>query len=146
MGEAKRTNWSPRSSSREVEGKTKTTGGTARTRTFTKATEIKRAWSPPCRFCLWDCRGWNLKFFRGRASSRGGSRLAARQARNSWLLYTNSGFWSFMSIKDCPHTDCSTQTEVFDYLFTHLSTSKPFDQNYFRDDNMKMSFYTGLPT
>ena len=24
--------------------------------------------------------------------------------------------------------------------------SKPFDQNYFRDDNAKVSFYTGLPT
>jgi len=51
-----------------------------------------------------------------------------------------------LSVKDCPHTDSSTQTEEFDYLFTHLSTSKPFDKNYFRDDNMKVSFYTGLPT
>ena len=51
-----------------------------------------------------------------------------------------------LCIKDCPHTDSSTQTEEFDYLFTHLSTSKPFDQNYFRDDNMKVSFSTGLPT
>ena len=49
-------------------------------------------------------------------------------------------------VKDCPRTDISTQTEEFDYLFTHSSTSKPFDQNYFRDDNAKVSFYTGLPT
>ena len=50
------------------------------------------------------------------------------------------------SVKDCPRTDASSQTEEFDYLFTHSSTSKPFDQNYFRDDNAKVSFYTGLPT
>ena len=50
------------------------------------------------------------------------------------------------SVKDCPRTDASTQTEEFDYLFTHSSTSKPFDQNYFGDDNAKVSFYTGLPT
>lgn len=31
-------------------------------------------------------------------------------------------------------------------MFTHSSTSKPFDQNYFRDDNVKVSFYTGPPT
>ena len=51
-----------------------------------------------------------------------------------------------LSVKDCPRTDASTQTEEFDYLFTHSSTSKPFMQNYFRDDNAKVSFYTGLPT
>ena len=51
-----------------------------------------------------------------------------------------------LSVKDCPRTDASTQTEEFDYLFTHSSTSKPFKQNYFRDDNAKVSFYTGLPT
>ena len=50
------------------------------------------------------------------------------------------------SVKDCPRTDASTQTEESDYLFTHLSTSKPFKQNYFRDDKAKVSFYTGLPT
>ena len=50
------------------------------------------------------------------------------------------------SVKDCRRTDASTQTEEFDYLFTHSSTSKPFMQNYFRDDNAKVSFYTGLPT
>ena len=50
------------------------------------------------------------------------------------------------SVKDCPRTDASTQTEEFDYLFTHSSTNKPFDQNFFRDDNAKVSFYTGLPT
>lgn len=36
----------------EVKGKAKMTGGTARTGMFTKATEIKQAWSPPCRFCF----------------------------------------------------------------------------------------------
>ena len=36
----------------EVKGKAKTTGGIARIRTFTEATEIKRAWSPPCRLCF----------------------------------------------------------------------------------------------
>lgn len=51
-----------------------------------------------------------------------------------------------LSVKDCPCTDASTQTGEFDYLFTHLLTSKPFDQSYFRDDNTKVSFYTGLPT
>ena len=51
-----------------------------------------------------------------------------------------------LSVRDCPRTDASTQTEEFDYLFTQSSTSKPFDQNYFRDDNAKVSFYTGLPT
>ena len=49
-------------------------------------------------------------------------------------------------VKDCPRTDVATQTEEFDYLFTHSLTSKPFDQNYFRDDNAKVSFCTGLPT
>jgi len=51
-----------------------------------------------------------------------------------------------LSVRDCPRTDASTQTEEFDYLFTQSSTSKPFDQNYFRDDNAKVSFYTGVPT
>jgi len=51
-----------------------------------------------------------------------------------------------LSVKDCSRTDASTQTEEFDYLFTHLSPSKPFDENYFKDDNAKVSFYTGLPT
>ena len=51
-----------------------------------------------------------------------------------------------LSVKDCPRTDASTQREEFDYLFTQPSTSKPFDQNYFRNDNTKVSFYTGLPT
>ena len=50
------------------------------------------------------------------------------------------------SVKDCRRTDASTQTEEFGYLFTHSSTSKPFMQNYFRDDNAKVSFYTGPPT
>ena len=50
------------------------------------------------------------------------------------------------SVTDCPRTDASTQTKGFDYLFTHLSMSKPFNQNYFRDDNAKVSFYSGLPT
>ena len=50
------------------------------------------------------------------------------------------------SVKDGPRADASTQTEKFHYLFTHSSTSKPFKQNYFRDDNAKVSFYTGLPT
>ena len=50
------------------------------------------------------------------------------------------------SVKDCPRTDACTQTEEFDYLFTHSSTNKPFDQNYIRDDNAKVSFSTGLPT
>jgi len=51
-----------------------------------------------------------------------------------------------LSVRDCPRTNASTQTEEFDYLFTQSSTSKPFDQNYFRDDNAKVSSYTGLPT
>ena len=57
-------------------------------------------------------------------------------------------YWSVASpsVKDCPHTDASTQTEEFDYLFTHSSKRKPFKQNCFRDDNAKVSFYTGLPT
>ena len=50
------------------------------------------------------------------------------------------------SVKDCPRNDASTQTEEFDYLFTQSATSKPFDKNYFREDNGKVSFYTGLPT
>ena len=51
-----------------------------------------------------------------------------------------------LSIKDCPRSDASTQTEGFDYLFTESVTSKPFDKNYFKEDNGKVSFYTGLPT
>ncbi|XP_068688434.1 uncharacterized protein [Montipora foliosa] len=51
-----------------------------------------------------------------------------------------------LSIKDCPRSDASTQTEEFDYLFAESVTSKPFDKNYFKDDNGKVSFYTGLPT
>ena len=51
-----------------------------------------------------------------------------------------------LSIKDCPRNDASTQTEEFDYFFTESATSKPFDKNYFREDNGKVSFYTGLPT
>jgi len=41
IGHAERTKSSPRGSSGEVQGKGKKTGGTARTRTFTEATEIK---------------------------------------------------------------------------------------------------------
>ena len=37
-------------------------------------------------------------------------------------------------------------TEEFDYLFAESVTSKPFDKNYFKEDNGKVSFYTGLPT
>ena len=51
-----------------------------------------------------------------------------------------------LSIKDCPRNDASTQTEEFDYLFTESATSKPLDKNYFREDNGKVSFHTGLPT
>ena len=51
-----------------------------------------------------------------------------------------------LSIKDCPRSDASTQTEEFDYLFAESVTSKPFDKNYFKEDNGKVSFYTGLPT
>ena len=51
-----------------------------------------------------------------------------------------------LSIKDCPRSDASTQTEEFDYLFAESLTSKPFDKNYFKEDNGKVSFYTGLPT
>lgn len=51
-----------------------------------------------------------------------------------------------LSIEDCPRNDASTQTEEFDYLFTESVISKPFDENYFREDNGKVSFYTGLPT
>ena len=50
------------------------------------------------------------------------------------------------SVMDCPRNDASTQTEEFDYLFTESATSKPFDKNYFREDNGRVSFYTGLPT
>ena len=57
-------------------------------------------------------------------------------------------YWAVasFSVKDCPCTDASTQTEEFDNLFTHPSISKLYDQSYFRDDNVKVSFYTGLPT
>ena len=51
-----------------------------------------------------------------------------------------------LSIKDCPRTDASTQTEEFDYLFTESVTGKPFYESSFREDNRKVSFYTGLPT
>ncbi|XP_068697351.1 uncharacterized protein [Montipora capricornis] len=51
-----------------------------------------------------------------------------------------------LCIKDCPRSDTSTQTEEFDYLFAESVTSKPFDKNYFKEDNGKVSFYTGLPT
>ena len=51
-----------------------------------------------------------------------------------------------LSVKDWPRNDASTQTEEFEYLFTKSATSKPFDKNYFREDNGKVSFYTGLPT
>ena len=51
-----------------------------------------------------------------------------------------------LSIKDCPRTDASTQTEEFDYLFTESVTSKSFYKSYFREDNGKVSLYTGLPT
>lgn len=43
-----------------------------------------------------------------------------------------------------PQTDASCQTDEFDYLFSQ-SNSKPFDQDYLRDDDAKVSFYTGLP-
>ena len=34
----------------------------------------------------------------------------------------------------------------FDFLFNQSLTSKPFDQEYFREDNWKVSFYMALPT
>ncbi|KAJ7373314.1 hypothetical protein OS493_012905 [Desmophyllum pertusum] len=44
-----------------------------------------------------------------------------------------------------PHADASSQTDEFDYMFNEPSTSKPFDRDYFRGDDAKVSFYTGLP-
>ena len=32
-------------------------------------------------------------------------------------------------------------TEEFDYLFAESVTSKPFDKNYFKEDNGKVSFF-----
>ena len=46
-----------------------------------------------------------------------------------------------------PLSDAACQTEEFEYLFSNCSIadSKPFDKEYFRNDDDKVSFYTGLP-
>ena len=140
MGEAKRTK------------ETKTTGGTARTGTFTKATEIKRAWSPLADFASEIIEVESLNFSEAKQVQEEAADLQPDERETHDCSTQTVAFnhlcqpVASLCIKDCPHTDSSTQTEEFDYLFTHLSTSKPFDQNYFRDDNMKVSFYTGLPT
>ena len=44
-------------------------------------------------------------------------------------------------------SDAACQTEEFEYMFSlfSISDSKPFDKEYFRNDDDKVSFYTGLP-
>ena len=44
--------------------------------------------------------------------------------------------------------DDVTSTDEFDYVSDKPTTtlSKPFDQDYFCDDNDKVKFYTGLPS
>ena len=46
-----------------------------------------------------------------------------------------------------PRSDAACQTEEFEYLFSNcpIADSKPFDKEYFRNDDDKVSFYTGLP-
>ena len=138
--------------SREVEGKAKTTGGIARTGTFTEATESKRTWSPPCRLASETVEIKSLNTSEAEQVLEETVDLqpdeqvthdCSTKAEAFDHLYRSV---ASPSVMDCPRTDASTQTEEFDYLFTHSSTNKPFNQNYFRDDNAKVSFYTGLPT
>ena len=42
--------------------------------------------------------------------------------------------------------DSSTQTEEFDYLFTSEPPQRPFGEDEFRNDDKKVTFYTGLPS
>ena len=43
------------------------------------------------------------------------------------------------------HNDAANQTDEFDFIY-HTSKAKPFDEDYFRNDDEKCRFYTGLPS
>ena len=53
-----------------------------------------------------------------------------------------------LEVKDVSFTEgetgVGTQTEKFEYLFTSMP-EKPFDEDWFIDDDKKVDFYTGLP-
>ena len=53
-----------------------------------------------------------------------------------------------LEVKDVSFTEgetgVGTQTEKFKYLFTSMP-EKPFDEDWFIDDDKKVDFYTGLP-
>ena len=42
-------------------------------------------------------------------------------------------------------SDAKTQTSEFDYLFKETAKQEPFTEAYFRSDDDKVKFYTGLP-
>ena len=42
--------------------------------------------------------------------------------------------------------DVATSTDEFDYMSDKPTTTKPFDEDYFCDDDDKVKFYTGLPS
>ena len=43
------------------------------------------------------------------------------------------------------HNDAANQTDEFDFIY-HTGKAKPFDEDYFRNDDEKCRFYTGLPS
>ena len=42
-------------------------------------------------------------------------------------------------------SDAKTQTSEFDYLFKETAKQEPFTEVYFKCDDDKVKFYTGLP-
>ena len=42
-------------------------------------------------------------------------------------------------------SDAKTQISEFDYLFKETAKQEPFTEAYFRSDDDKVKFYTGLP-
>ena len=43
-------------------------------------------------------------------------------------------------------SDAKTQTSEFDYLFKETAKQEPFTEVYFKCDDEKVKFYTGVPT
>ena len=44
-----------------------------------------------------------------------------------------------------PLSHAKTQTSEFDYLFKETAKQEPFTEVYFKCDDDKVKFYTGLP-
>ena len=56
-----------------------------------------------------------------------------------------SGHGHEMGVQGSHYNDAANQTDEFDFI-CHTSRAKPFAEDYFRNDDEKCRFYTGLPS